>query len=194
MRHIQKSFCDGKKLLTTLLLALILLGVTLGVWLVCSESAWEYLYSPVITQGFIVDYSQKTILDVFIDSYVWTGILLVVIHLCGFCAIAQPLTIGFIFSRGVALGISISSMYLEYGSKGVLMYILAMMFHVVVTSIVLVFATVDSLGHSNLMLYTALERSFENFKLKKYNHRLIIRLVIVLLSSIMNTCLLHLCL
>lgn len=192
MRYIEKNFYNGKKLMTSLLLVLILLGVTLGVWLVCRNPNWEYLYNPIVTQGFITDYYQKTILDVFLNAFIWTGILLMIIYFCGFSAISHIIAISMIFLRGLALGISISSTYLEYSSKGILIYLLVMMLHSVISSIVLVFATIDSLLQSNTILCTILERSSEVIRIKKYNLKFLMYLIIVLFSSIVDTCLLYL--
>ncbi|MGN1411171.1 MAG: hypothetical protein ACI4WH_01505 [Oscillospiraceae bacterium] len=192
MRYIEKDFCNGKKLITSLLLILILIGVIFGVWLVCSRSDWKYLLSPIMTQGLIKEYSQKTILEVFLNSFTWTGILLMIIYFCGYSAISHPITLGTIFFRGIALGISISSTYIEYQSKGVLIYLLLMMFNIIVSSIVLVFATMDSLIQSTTITCTILGRSSELFKIKKYNLKFLMYLTIITLSSIADTCLLYL--
>ena len=192
MRYIEKDFYNGKKLMTSLLLILILLGVSFGVWLVCNKSDWKYLYNPIVTQGFIKNFSQKTILDIFLSSFTWTTLMLGLIYLCGYSAISHIVNLGVIFFRGVALGISISSTYIEHHSKGILIYLLVMMFHTVVSSTVMVFATMDSLWQSNNIASTIMGHSSEMFRLKRYNLKFLVYVIIIALSSIVDTCLLYL--
>jgi len=192
MRYAENSFCNGKKLMSILLLILTLCGVVCGIWLMLSHADWEYLHTNIITQGFTEDGSRKTLLDVFFNSLSWTSYTLILVYLCGYSAIAHPICLFLLFMRGVALGVSTATMYVEYGSKGILIFLLMVMLHAIISSMVLVFAVIQSLTQSTMIACNIFGRSSDLIRIQKYNLKFLLYAIIIILSSIIDTILTYL--
>lgn len=187
MRYVDNSLGSGKKLISMLLLILMSIGVIGGVYLVCKHSNWDWLYSNYITQGFTEDTSSKTLLDVFFNSVLWTGYILVLVYVCGYSAIGHPISLLIMLSRGIALGVTVCKLYLDYGSKGILVFISMVMVHAIISTIVLMFATVTSLMQSTSIACTILGRSSDVISLKQYNLKFLSYISIIVASSIIDT-------
>ncbi|MCC8068488.1 MAG: hypothetical protein LIO71_01835 [Ruminococcus sp.] len=192
MRYAENSFYNGKRLISILLLTLILCGVVCGVWLMHSNSEAVQLHNAVLTQGFVKDASYKTLLDVFFNAMSWTSYSLILLYLCGYSAISQPVSLFILFARGVALGVSSTTIYLEYGSKGILILLSMVMFHAVVSSVVLVFAVIQALMQSTMIAYNIFGRSFDSINVKRYNINFIVYAIVITVSSAIDTSLTYL--
>lgn len=187
MRYVDNSFGSGKKLISMLLLILMSIGVIGGVYLVCRHSNWDWLYSNYITQGFTEDTSSKTLLDVFLNAISWTGYILVIVYICGYSAIGHPVSLLMILSRGMALGVTVCKLYLDYSSKGIIIFILMVMVHAIVSTVVLMFATITSLTQSTVIACTILGRSSDTISLQRYNLKFLSYVSIIVASSIIDT-------
>lgn len=187
MRYPESNLYSGKKLISILLFILILCGVIFGVWLMYSNSEFVSLHSNVLTQGFTESTSNRTLLDVFFNSLSWTSYILILLYLCGYSAISHPISLFLIFTRGVALGTSASTIYIEYGSKGILILISMVMFHAITSSVVLIFAVMQSLMQSTTIAYNIFGRSSDLINIKRYNLKFMLYAIVIFLSSIIDT-------
>jgi len=122
----------------------------------------------------------------------WTSYSLILLYLCGYSAISQPVSLFILFARGVALGVSSTTIYLEYGSKGILILLSMVMFHAVVSSVVLVFAVIQALMQSTMIAYNIFGRSFDSINVKRYNINFIVYAIVITVSSAIDTSLTYL--
>lgn len=187
MRYVENGFGNGKKLISILLLILIFCGVIGGIYLMWYHSNWDFIHTNFITQGFVEETSSKTLLNVFLNALSWTSYTLILIYLCGYSAIGHPVSLLLILMRGIALGISVCTLYLNYNSKGILIFISMVMVHAIASTMVLVFATITSLTQSTMIACTILGRSSDLIMLKKYNIKFLLYAIIVILSSVVDT-------
>lgn len=173
-------------------LSLLVCGIVGGVYLVCEHPAWSYLRTAPMTQGFTESTSSKTLLDVFLNAFLWTGYTLVLTYLCGYSAIGHPISLLLLLVRGVALGVSASTTYVDYGYRGVLVLVSMVLLHAVVSTMVLVSATVSSLRQSTSIAYTLMGRSSEPSSIRRYSLRFLRYTGVVLASSLVDTALTYL--
>jgi hypothetical protein len=192
MRYVEGSFTSGKRLTTMLLLVLVLCGVVFGVCLVWHYPHWSVLRAEYITQGFMESTSRRTLLDVFANGLVWTGCALLLTYLCGYSAIGHAFSLAVVFMRGVALGVTVSATYIDYAYKGILVILSMVTFHAVVTTLVLVFASIVSITQSTAVACAVLGRTSERVELKQYNLKYLKYSIVVVLSSIVDTLLTYL--
>lgn len=187
MRYVENSLNNGKKLTTALLLALVFCGIVFGVYLVWQHPNWELLHNKYISQGFIVESTSKTLLQVFLNAFSWTCYSLLIVYLSGYSAIGHPISLMLMLLRGIALGISMCMLYLDYRLKGILIFISLVMVHAVASTVVLAFATITSITQSTKIACTILGRSSDMIFLKRYNMRFLLYAIVVLISSIVDT-------
>jgi hypothetical protein len=192
MRYVEDGFTSGKRLTTMLLLVLVLCGVVFGVCLVWHYPHWNLLRTEYATQGFLESTTKRTLLDVYTNALAWTSSALLIVYLCGYSAIGHALSLAVVFMRGVALGLTISATYVDYSSKGILVVVTMVVFHAVVTTLALVFATIDSIHQSTAVACSMLGRTSGRVVLRRYNLKFVKYAVVVVLSSAVDTLLTYL--
>jgi hypothetical protein len=175
-----------------LLLVLVMCGEILGVCLVRNYPHWSVLRAEYITQGFMESTSRRTLLDVFTNGLAWTGSALLMVYLCGYSAIGHAVSLGVVFARGVALGVTISATYLDYDYFGILIVLAMVAFHAVVSTLVIVFATISSMKQSTAVACAVLGRTSERVVLRQYNLKYVKYAVVIVLSSVVDTLLTYL--
>lgn len=187
MRYVEDTLHSGKTLLIILLLILICLGVCGGIWLVYHYPNCRYLYCDYATHGFMESYSKKTLLRVFFNSVSWTGYLLIFVYLCGYSAITQLLELLTLLFRGFAIGISAIATYMQYQSKGILIFLLMMLFNIVSSTIVLVYGVVHSMEQSTNIAYTILGKRYNPIDIKQYSIKFLMLFGILIAIGLIDT-------
>lgn len=187
LKNKRNSEDSGKIKVITLLFAVITAGVFLGTLLFCRSSRQLVYTSDALCHGFIKLLCPQSIAEMFVRSFSWTFILLMLMMLSGFCSISQPFSMILLFWRGSALGVSVSYMYSIYGLKGAAVSVLMILPNAVATSLILVYAARESLRLSNLLLIYIAEKCRNEDKylpqIKLYFLRFAVLMLMVVISS-----------
>lgn len=181
---------NDKKISILLLFGLIVLGIIIGTITFCTIPDNELLMNGLFNHGFIKIDSGQTMVDNFLIAFRNTSFLIVILFILGFGAVSQPIEAFVPFYRGVALGISVSFTYLQYGFKGFLVALLIILPHAVGSSIILILATRESIKSSNMFAgfaFVGRDSEKPNPQIKFYFIKFLVLLVLLMISSILDS-------
>lgn len=165
-------------------LALILLGVFVGTLGFVNQSSVYFTGGSAFeikSNGNILDF------NVFLKSFLGNALFLLVIFLCGFSAVLQPVIFACAIVKGMGLGVVASAMYTALGKEGIIDVILSMVF----PSLFVVFAIVIGVREAFYMsvsiaraIFT--ERNFIGLKdaSKLYTVKFLVLLTLVALGAL----------
>ncbi|WP_270739198.1 stage II sporulation protein M [Massilioclostridium coli] len=157
MKRTGKFISNGKltihwnqKTFFQLILLLFIIGMIYGAVLAGTSSEEMLNKLSFLTQGFMDQRAEQSLVYTFLNSLGSTASLLLTLFLLGFCAIGQPFA-GFVpIFRGLGLGLSMGSFYLQDGIKGVLFCLLLLLPPAAISTFALILGTRESIKFSNL--------------------------------------------
>lgn len=175
-----------RKLSLGLLLLLMSGGIVAGTVTVCSAENLNAVNTSVFTQNLLKTTEEKTIIQIYLNSFMPLAAALIVQYLCGFSALGQPLTIAGIIYRGVSTGISASIFYLMLGIKGFLAILIMLFPFAAVSSMILILGARESIKFSNMFMSYALNKHVEDDRhsgIKLFTVKFIVLIVLSLLAA-----------
>lgn len=174
----------------TLLMCVLAAGIAAGTVFYCIADDKSVFLSEKLNHGFIKLSEGQSLVSVFYRSVSWTALFVVILMLFGFSAITQLISISLLFYRGAALGMAISYMYGIYAVRAVPIILVMILPHALFTSIILILSVRESVRFSNIYLLYMLHKLGENEErpeLKLYAVRFAVLLIMVLLSSLIDS-------
>lgn len=192
MTQIRTGYSDKDKrqLICRRLFYLLLFGILIGAWL--TRSAPELAASALWQQGFAEPSGERSLLDVFGESFIATAVLLFAAFLFGFFAVGQPFALGLLISRGIAFGCAVGATYHTYGFRGLPIVLFLQLPHAAVTSVLLILAVRETLFLSTQFFRFAVcdcERDGIRDSCRYYLLRYLVLFVGLLLSAAADTAL-----
>lgn len=108
---------ESRRLCLLLLNMAIVAGIAAGAAAVALNRDSGMTDSLWLHQFFAPVYSGNTVLDVFKNTFVMSGIYLSLIFILGFFSLGQPLGIILLVYRGFGIGVSVAQMYILSGME-----------------------------------------------------------------------------
>ena len=124
---------------------LLLLGASVGTSLFATAESSTLGSLTRLTQLFVENRSQQNFYQNFVAAAVSSLTAAVVLFLCGFSAVAQPLELLVPFVRGLGFGFSVASIYNQYGTGAAGYVALFILPGMVGASVVILFCCRESL-------------------------------------------------
>lgn len=94
---------------------------------------------------------SESFAQMFSEGLIFVGSCLIMLMLCGFCAVGQAFTLLTLLVRGFTIGAGISITYLTYGAKGVTMTAVLIAPAALMTCAVLMLGARESIRQSNII-------------------------------------------
>ncbi|WRS28247.1 stage II sporulation protein M [Oscillospiraceae bacterium MB08-C2-2] len=108
-----------KNLVVLLLGGLFLLGVVFGTILVKSAESETLQLLFRLFSGFREKRQSANLSQLFVSSLSSSLLFIVVLFVCGFCAISHPVIVALPLFKGLGLGFSTGALYAYYGSRAI---------------------------------------------------------------------------
>ncbi|MEG0614901.1 MAG: hypothetical protein RR540_04020 [Oscillospiraceae bacterium] len=179
------------KTFVLILMGILLIGVLIGTIAFCNMGNSEALSLSFITQGFIKNRAEQTILQTFTSSFSSAALIVIACFLGGFSAIFQPAEILIPLFRGVGLGTSIAYIYTAFGIKGFFITLIIIIPNAVISSIAIVFAARESFRMSNsigkYLFLGQIGDIKEKISVKLYLLKFVILFVIISMSALLDS-------
>lgn len=141
-----------------LLMAVLLAGAAAGTIMICMGSEDIFTSHNSVFRFLIRDYSPKTAVQIFIDSFKSIFIFLIVQFVLGFFAVGQPFEIMTVVIKGAVSGISASLAYLSYGLRGMAVNLVMLIPFAVLSSFILIAGARESFRFSCRLFRCAFSR------------------------------------
>ena len=97
-------------------LSLVVAGVVVGTFLFQSVFSVSQFYVEALRPS---DAGIKTLIKLFFKGFAGNSVFMLVLFVCGFSAVLQPLILLTGFIRGVGIGLVVSSIYSSIGAQGI---------------------------------------------------------------------------
>ncbi|MDR1673876.1 MAG: hypothetical protein LBR54_00270 [Oscillospiraceae bacterium] len=175
-----------------ILLGTVVLGVLVGTITFMTFDSPGIFTHTFLNHGFFKSPHQQDIWTVAVNSFFNTALPLIILFLCGFCAVAQPVEFFILFYRGITLGISMSLTYATYGYKGILIGLTMVVPGAVITTVILLFAAREALRSSNLYTKFALASEIKTAPTKLYAVKFTVLLGLSVFSAMTDSLLVFL--
>ena len=108
---------ESRRLCLLLLNMAIIAGIAAGAAVAAMKRGSGMTDSLWLHQFFAPVYSGNTVLDVFKNTFVLSGIYLAAVFILGFFSFGQPLGIILLAYRGFGIGVSVAQMYILSGME-----------------------------------------------------------------------------
>lgn len=131
---------------------LMLLGIVIGALIVRSAPQNLLENMGFLTSSFMDKRGDQNLALTFLHSLGASFSILVLLFVCGFCAVSMPVIAGVPIFRGLGLGISIGYMYLYKGLEGLLFSVVMIIPAAFISTVALLFAARESLKLSTAFL------------------------------------------
>ena len=128
--------------------SLFLAGVLLGAIFLRSLSPETLENLSVLVGQFAKRRGEQTMLSTFISSFTSTSIMLGVLLVCGFCAVAQPVIILLPFFRGLGFGYQAGYIYAQNGFTGIGYVSLAVLPNMLLSTLIILYACGEAFNMS----------------------------------------------
>lgn len=179
--------------LATLLLVAFLIALLYGSVLMSQADQVLQDKLSFLTQEYISNRGEQSILSTFLSSFSTNGLYLGVAFLLGFFALGQPFSVFIMLFRGFGLGLAMGNIYTHHQAGGVLYCMVFIVPAAVLFTFVMISALKDSIQFSNLFLASIFPKlgavaSGETLKIYclKYAFYLLLILLISALDSAIN--------
>lgn len=143
------SFHFSRKTFLRLIIVLFFLGLLYGAVLSSASSQDTLDKLSFVTQGFMSKRAEQSLFYTFFNSLASSAILLLLLFVFGFSAIAQPVSLLVPVFRGLGLGVSMGYFYLNDGFKGAAFCLLLIVPQALISTLALVLGTRESIRFSN---------------------------------------------
>lgn len=179
-----------RKLSIGILMTFMFAGVIAGTLLVLKDADRAYVTNNLFSQRLIKSSETKTLMKVFMDSFLPLAAVLLFQMLCGFFAIGQPLCAFTLFHRGAAGGIAAALIYSEYGLKGFFIIVVMLLPVLIFNMYILVLGARESVKLSNVIAGFALGKGCEgNESIRLYFIKFLVLTVFALFCSVLDSAL-----
>lgn len=169
-------------------LLLFLCGFGGGVWVVLSKSSTAANLLNGLMEQFVQVRQTQTIFSNVLSSVSSMLLYLVILYICGYCAISQPIILLLPLFKGLGHGVTIAYLYAAYKLNGVAYAAIFILPEAVLTAIIIALACKDSLRLSLAFFRRAFPKDGgeEVIKLKEHTLRYILLLLFTVLTSVLQ--------
>lgn len=150
MKHKKVSwvlFINENRLLI-FLFAILIIGILTGSLTYRNFTNEETSSLSFFAQGYMNDRISQTPSQILSHSFMSATILLGIVFISGFCAIAQPFEILIPFIKGLGLGASVAQIYAIKGGSGLIIVLLLIVPYSALTCFVYIIAVKESVSYS----------------------------------------------
>lgn len=179
-----------RKMSLGILMLFMFAGVIAGTLLVIKDADRAYVTTDLFSQRMIKSGQAKTLLKVFLDSFLPLAAILLFQMICGFFAVGQPLCAFTLFHRGAAGGISAALIYYEYGLKGFFIIVSMLLPVLVFNMYILIFGARESVRLSNILAGFVLGKDCGgNESIRLYLLKFLVLTAFALICSVLDSAL-----
>lgn len=188
MQEKKYSFIEENKLFV-LIFTILITGIIAG------SVTYRYFDVGVLTDlseyadSFQTQRTTTSFFQLFTDTLSDNSFLLIFLFICGFCSIAQPVEFLAPFYKGLGLGAGISQIYMNKGSKGVLIVAVLIVPYAVIICSALLFAVKESIRYSNRYFIRGVSsrnRCGLAYYTKSYCIRYLLYEILILIGSLVD--------
>lgn len=129
---------------------------------------------------------EQAVLDTFFSSFFSTGCMLLLLFLCGFCAVAQPVIVLLPFFRGLGFGYQAGYLYAQNGLTGVGYTALVLLPNMVLSTLILIYGCSEAFQLSTLYYRAARQEGGIKLNLRIYCAKFLFLGVAALFSSFLD--------
>ncbi|MBE6907203.1 hypothetical protein [Marasmitruncus massiliensis] len=179
--------------LNHLLAGLFLLGMLAGTLLIRNADSTTITTMQAVLGGYIERRQTASFLGVAAATFSSLFVMLVLLFVCGFCTISQPIIIFVPIFKGLGYGFSIGMLYAQYGFSAI-RYILVLLFPVLLmgTCLLILACRASLLMAVSLFRMTLLaQQQTDSSRVRRYCMKFVAFTVICLLISLIDAVLFY---
>lgn len=168
---------------------LFLAGVLAGALFLKSVSPETIKNLSVIVGQFAKRRGEQDLLSTFTSSFTSTALMLAILFVCGFCAVAQPVIVLMPFFRGLGFGYQAGYLYAQNGFMGVGYVAMVLLPNMLLSTLILIYGCGEAFTMST-SYYRAAKQDGAASRLinpRVYCMKFVVLLVLVLIVSLIDT-------
>ncbi|WP_312642246.1 stage II sporulation protein M [Hydrogenoanaerobacterium sp.] len=168
--------------------ALFLAGVLAGALFLKSVSPETLKNLSVLVGQFAKRRGEQDMLTTFTTSFTSTALMLGVLFVCGFCAVAQPVIVLLPFFRGLGFGYQAGYLYAQNGFTGVGYVALVLLPNMLLSTLILIYGCGEAFTMSTAYYRAAKQEGGSRLiNLQNYCIKFLFLLFLVLIVSLIDT-------
>ncbi|MBC8545581.1 stage II sporulation protein M [Clostridiaceae bacterium NSJ-31] len=127
---------------------LFLAGILTGALFLKSADTQTLQSLSTLIGHFAVRRGEQNILTTFVSSFTSTALMLAILFVCGFCAVAQPVIVLLPFFRGLGFGYQAGYLYAQNGFLGVGYVALVLLPNMLLSTLILIYGCGEAFSMS----------------------------------------------
>lgn len=168
--------------------ALFLAGVLVGALFLKTVNTETLKSLSVLVEKFAAARGEQDMLSTFISSFTSTALMLGVLFICGFCAVAQPLIVLLPFFRGLGFGYQAGYLYAQNGFMGMGYVALVLLPNMLLSTLILIYGCGEAFTMSTAYYRAVRQESGGRLiSPRAYCLKFLFLFVLVLLVSLVDT-------